>query len=381
MAIARNAILAFLVSLLWVSQLAAQTQTGTIIGRVADAATTEALVGAGVVIEGMRREATTGADGSFTLTDVPTGTHRVMVRYIGYAQGVQEVTVTAGQTARVDFSLQRQALVMDEVVVTGYGSQRRAAITGSVTAIDVGAANVGVITNVNDLIQGRVAGVLITQNHGEPGAGQQITIRGGTSISAANDPLYVIDGVVIQNLATESSGIGIGGGAGDVNSFSQAALPRSPLNLLNPNDIESITILKDAAASAIYGTRGANGVILIETKQGRRGESTFEYDAYVSVASPARTLDLLDANLEVFEPRHAQVLEYWLDVSMFSRWKRPAVKLPWRPEVCADDVQTYASRGIRHVTSFAVMIDSDYVRRFGEPPIEEYGQVLRNAAG
>ena len=292
MALSRKVILTFIVSLLWAGQLAAQT--GSISGRVTDAATFGVVAGAGVVIEGTQRGTTTGPDGAFVLNAVPAGTHLVTARFIGYAPLTQQVTVRPGQTTTVEFSLQRLAVVMDEIVVTGYGAQRRAAITGSVTSINADEANVGVITNANDLIQGRVAGVQITRNNGEPGAGVQIRIRGGTSISASNEPLYVIDGVVIQNLATEASGIGIGGGAGDVNSFSQAALPRNPLNLINPSDIESITILKDAAAAAIYGTRGANGVILIETKQGKRGQSTFEYDAYVSVAAAARTLDVLD---------------------------------------------------------------------------------------
>ena len=186
----------------------------------------------------------------------------------------------------MQFSLQRQAVVLDEIVVTGYGAQRRVAITGSIASVNVDEANVGVISNVDDLIKGRVAGVNITQNGGGPGSGVQIRIRGGTSISASNDPLYVIDGVAIQNLPTEAGGIGIGG---------TASLARNPLNLINPNDIESITILKDAAAGAIYGARAANGVILIETKHGQRDRSTFEYDSYVSVSSRARSLNLLTA--------------------------------------------------------------------------------------
>ena len=294
MTLVRKVILTFIVSLLWVSQLAAQT--GSISGRVTDAATLAAVAGAGVGIEGTQRGTGTGPDGAFVLSNVPVGTHLVTVRFIGYAPVTQLVTVNPGQTTTVEFSLQRQAVVMDEIVVTGYGAQRRAAITGSVVSVNADEANVGVITNANDLIQGRVAGVSITQNHGEPGAGQQIRIRGSTSISASNDPLYVIDGVVVQNLRTEAIGIGIGAGVGGEDCASCAALPRNPLNLINPNDIQSITVLKDAAAAAIYGTRGANGVILIETKQGQRGRATFEYDGYVSIAAPARRLDVLNGD-------------------------------------------------------------------------------------
>ena len=282
MALSRKVILTFIVSLLWAGQLAAQT--GSISGRVTDAATFGAVAGAGVVIEGTQRGTTTGPDGAFTLSNVPPGTHSVTARFIGYAPVTQQVTVRPGQTTTVEFSLRRQAVVLDEIVVTGYGAQRRVAITGSVASVNVDEANVGVITNVDDLIRGRVAGVNITRNGGGPGSGVQIRIRGGTSISASNEPLYVIDGVAIQNLATEAGGIGIGG---------TASLARNPLNLLNPNDIESITILKDAAASAIYGARAANGVILIETKHGQRDRSTFEYDSYVSVSTRARSLDVL----------------------------------------------------------------------------------------
>src|SRR5439155_17634189 len=177
------------------------------------------------------------------------------------------------------------AAILEAVVVTGYGTQRREAITGSVSTIDATAANRGVVTNVDQMIQGRAAGVEITQNNGEPGAGTQILIRGGSSVSAKNDPLYVVDGVPIYNVATEPDANGWTG---------NPSLARNPLNLLNPGDIASITVLKDAAATAIYGSRSSNGVILIETKRGQAsGGPSFEYDGYVSTSSPSRHLDLL----------------------------------------------------------------------------------------
>lgn len=262
-------------------------QTGVISGRVVDATSATAISGATIQIEELRRSTTTGVDGTFRLADVPVGTHRVTARVIGYGPVTQQVSVQAGQTTALEFSLERQVVVMDAVVVTGYGAQRRAEITGSVASVDATEADVGVISNPDELIQGRVAGVHITQNHGEPGAGVQIRVRGGTSISASNEPLYVIDGVPVQNLPTEPGGVGIGG---------SPALPRNPLNLINPKDVESITVLKDASAAAIYGARGANGVILIETKQGVRDRTVFEYDGYVSVATPARRLDLLNGD-------------------------------------------------------------------------------------
>src|SRR5438270_3068620 len=159
--------------------------------------------------------------------------------------------------------------------------------TGSIAGkvIDA-AANVGVITNVDQMVQARAAGVEVTRNNGEPGAGTQILIRGGSSISNSNEPLYVVDGVPLYNEPTEPPGYAAAG---------TPPLPRNPLNLLNPSDIASITILKDASATAIYGSRAANGVVLIETKKGTTsGGPSIEYDSYVAASSPAKRLDVLN---------------------------------------------------------------------------------------
>ncbi len=285
----RLAAAAFLGALLagssWAGPLFAQQETGAISGRVIDGMTERPIVGANVVVQELLIGTPTGAEGAFLIRDVPVGTHEVTVSLIGYAPVTREVTVTAGEAANVEITLQPQAIVLEEIVTTGYGTQRRLAITGSVSTVDADDADVGQITNVNEMLEGRVPGLLVTRNNGEPGAGQQITIRGGTSISASNEPLYVIDGVPIENIPTEAGGIGIGG---------SASLPRSPLNLINPSDIESITVLKDASASAIYGSRAANGVVLVETKRGVAGRVSVEYDGYAAVSSPRAYLDLLD---------------------------------------------------------------------------------------
>ena len=287
MRLTRYAVPALVLGLVWVAPLPAQETTGSITGQVVDALSQQPLSAVTIRIDGLRREATTRSDGGFVLTGIPAGTHRVRATRIGYAPLSQDVTVTAGAVAQAQFALPPQAALIDPVVVTGYGSQRREAITGSVATIDAPSADVGVLSNVNNMIQGRVAGLNITTNNGEPGAGAQIRIRGGTSINASNEPLYVIDGVPIQNVPTEPVGISLG----------DDPLPRSPMNLLNPSDIASIIVLKDAAASAIYGSRAANGVILIETKRhGTAGGATVEYDAYVAAAAPARRLDVLNGD-------------------------------------------------------------------------------------
>jgi iron complex outermembrane receptor protein len=265
--------------------LAAQG-TGTVRGTVVDSVTRAAIVGATVQVQGTQRSTVTGNDGSFTLADVPEGSVVVRVTRIGFGPQQQTVTVPAGGTVDAQFALSPQASLLEPLVVTGYGTTRREAITGSVSSIDATAANVGQKTNVTQMIQGRAAGVEVIQNNGEPGAGSQIRIRGGSSVSAKNDPLYVIDGVPIANVNTEPDANGWTG---------NPSLARNPLNLLNPADIQSITVLKDASATAIYGSRASNGVVLVETKRGQSSAGpVFEYDGNVSTASPSRSLGALN---------------------------------------------------------------------------------------
>jgi iron complex outermembrane receptor protein len=269
----------------WVVPLGAQNSNGAVSGQVVDATTQQPLPNVEVSIVGTPHRELTKPDGQFLLSGLPAGVHRLRATRIGYGSLVQNVTVDAGQATKVQLTLQPAAAILEPVVVTGYGTQRREAITGSVATVDATAANVGVVTNADDLLRGRAAGVEITLNDGEPGAGAQILIRGGSSISASNDPLYVIDGVPINSLPTEQASIAVG----------SPPLARNPLNLLNPSDIQSMTVLKDASATAIYGSRASNGVVLIETKRGQAGGGpTIEYDGYVATSSPAKRLNVLN---------------------------------------------------------------------------------------
>ena len=262
------------------AQAGAQAVTGTITGRVVDSASRQPLAAVSVRIVGTTRGAMSRDDGNFTVGGVTAGTVQLRASRIGFAPQVRTVTVTSGGTVTVQFAMPAQAAVLGELVVTGYGTQRRQSITGSVAQVDADAANVGVISNANQMLQGRVAGVQMVTNNGEPGGGAQIRIRGGTSISGSNDPLYVVDGVPLQNQTASPGAAGVA----DI----PAALSRSSLNSISPNDIESITVLKDASATAIYGSRGANGVVLIQTKRGVSGAGVIDYDTYVSASTPAR---------------------------------------------------------------------------------------------
>jgi TonB-dependent starch-binding outer membrane protein SusC len=267
-----------------VNPLQAQGARGAISGRVVDSTSQLPMQSVTVTIEGTQRGAITRVDGGFLINDLPAGASRLRVTRIGYTPQIKEVVLLPGQTANVRFVMQAVAANLGAVVVTGYGSQRKEAVTGSVATINADEANVGVVANPTQLLSARAPGVNVTLNSGEPGAGAQIRIRGGTSISASNDPLYVIDGVPLQNNESEARGYGIGG---------SPALGRNPLNAINPSDIASMTVLKDAAATAIYGSRGANGVVLIETKKGRAGSASMEYETYAAFGQAANSLGFL----------------------------------------------------------------------------------------
>ncbi|OKL40344.1 SusC/RagA family TonB-linked outer membrane protein [Pontibacter flavimaris] len=218
----------------------------TVSGTVTDE-TGVGLPGVTVVLRGTTRGTSTDASGNFKI-EVPQTGAVLVLSYIGYT--TQEVTV--GNQTNINVVLAQDTKALQEVVVVGYGTQRKSDITGSVTAISEEDFQQGNITTPEQLIQGKVAGVQISSNGGAPGSGSRIRIRGGSSLNASNDPLIVIDGVPVDNSSI----------AGSAN----------PLSLINPNDIETFNVLKDASATAIYGSRASNGVIIITTKKGRAGD-------------------------------------------------------------------------------------------------------------
>ncbi|MEO1632185.1 MAG: SusC/RagA family TonB-linked outer membrane protein, partial [Bacteroidota bacterium] len=254
-------------------------------GVVTDATTGDPLPGVNIVVQGTTTGTVTNLDGEYGLT-VPGPETVLVFSYVGYTT----FETVVGPRTELDVALAEDAALIDEIVVVGYGTQRRGDVTSSVATVDVDDANVGAVTNADDLIQGRVAGVQVTPNNGEPGGGISIKIRGGTSIAASNEPLYVIDGVPIDNSSS------LPGGVAADNGDTSAGSSRNPLNLLNPNDIESISVLKDASATAIYGSRGANGVVLITTKSGVEGRLSVDYEGRTSVASAANTVELLSGD-------------------------------------------------------------------------------------
>lgn len=237
--------------------------------------------GVNVLEKGTTNGTQTDFDGKYALSGVGKG-HVIAYSYIGY----ESKEFSVGSTNVINVTLSESTELLDEVVVIGYGSVKKSDLTGAVSSIGEDDFNQGINTSVDQSIAGRVAGVQISQNSSEPGGGSSVRIRGSNSVNAGNDPLYVIDGLPINN-----SPVITGTGAGVVNNASQ----RNPLNSLNPNDIESIEVLKDASATAIYGSRGANGVIIITTKKGTSGRTRIEYSLQTGVQSAYNFPRLLDA--------------------------------------------------------------------------------------
>lgn len=220
--------------------------------------------------------------GKFTLT-LAAGDKTLLLSYIGYQN--QVVNLTGADYYAINLLSSTEAL--DEVVVVGYGTAKKSDITGSVASINEKQFNKGVNISPEQLIAGKVAGVQVVQSSGEPGAGISVNVRGMGSINAGNSPLYVVDGFPIDNAVNVS---GTGG------NFTGMKSARNPLNAINPNDIASIEVLKDASATAIYGSRGANGVILITTKSGSTGGLKMDYDAYYGVQNLQKDIHILNAN-------------------------------------------------------------------------------------
>ena len=229
----------------------------------------EPIIGATVRVVGTQTATVSDFDGNFVLK-ANQGAD-ISVSYVGYQ------TQTVKAAANLDITLQEDAAVLDNVVVIGYGRARKTDLTGSVTAIKPDDMNHGLQTNAQDMIAGKIAGVSVISDGGTPGGGAQIRIRGGSSLNASNDPLIVIDGLAMDNYGVQGLA--------------------NPLSMVNPNDIESFTVLKDASATAIYGSRASNGVIIITTKKGRAGAAPkISYNGNVSISTKKKLIDVMSGS-------------------------------------------------------------------------------------
>ncbi len=256
-----------LVALFVIGCLQLMAQTRTINGEVTDAQNGEALIGATVMVEGEKGGTVTDFDGNFSL-QVSSSAKKIKVSYIGYIDKVLSIS------DNMKVKLESDSKALADVVVIGYGTARKSDLTGSVATVKSKDFNKGLVSSPEQLINGKVSGVQIMSNSGSASAGSTIRVRGGASLNASNDPLIVLDGVPLEQ----------GGISGNSSNF---------LSMINPSDIESMTVLKDASSTAIYGSRASNGVIIITTKKGQQGAVKVNFNTTNSLQTRAQMVDML----------------------------------------------------------------------------------------
>ena len=238
--------------------------------------------GAKITVEETGETVYTDASGNFSISAGIGQT--ISISYDGY--GTQTLKIS-GTSVSVQLEIKKESTSIDEVTLVGYGSQKKSDVTGAVSQLKAENFKEGMNISVDNLMQGKIAGVRIVQSSGEPGAGVNVSIRGIGSIRSGSTPLFVVDGIPLNNdpVSAQSPNVGLGNTAA-----------KNPLNFLNTSDIESITVLKDASAAAIYGARGSNGVVLVTTKRGKKGEPMFTYDTYLGFSSVIKKLELMTAD-------------------------------------------------------------------------------------
>jgi TonB-linked SusC/RagA family outer membrane protein len=276
------AILAVLLASLAMPRVVA-AQTGVIRGTLTDSATGRGIGAAQVTIPGTTRGVVTDDQGRYTLGGLSAGSIAVSIQRIGFAAAQRRVTVGPGETVTLDVVLRAVATTLNEVVTIGYGTTSRANVTSAIATVDSTAFKNVPVASIDNAIQGKIPGVQVIQNSGEPGGGVALRVRGPASLNAGNQPLYVVDGVPVLQENFEQL-------------TSTSGQRQSPMSGLNPDDVERIDVLKDAAATAIYGSRGSNGVVIITTKRGAIGNRMkFGINTYGGSQSADKKIDLLNA--------------------------------------------------------------------------------------
>lgn len=301
-------------------------QTAVVRGTVTDAQTGQPISGAQVYVRGTSIGTLSNTEGAFLLTNVPAGRVELRVEFLGYSAESRTLEVPAGGSLTVDFQMGVTAIELEELVATGYAQQSRREVSSSISSVKAPQLQNNPVASLDALLQGNATGVQVTENAGNPGVGMTVRIRGSASITASNQPLYVVDGVPIFR--------------GDFSQFGAGGQDLSAVTSLTPEDIESINILKDAAAAAIYGSRGSNGVVMITTKRGAASAGaprmTLSYSMGWQQAS--KTLDMLNAD---------QYVQFFTDAMAFDGFTQeeidseldfvvPGVNTDWQDAVLRD---------------------------------------------
>jgi TonB-linked SusC/RagA family outer membrane protein len=259
--------------------MAAAQGTASISGTVTDSASGRPIPSVQVVVVGTTRGAVSDEQGRYAVHGISAGTWTVRAQRIGYRPETRSIALSDGQSATADFTMAEVARMLSEVVSTGYGTDTRATVSTAVTTVSGADVASVPVPGVDQALQGKAAGVQVTSNAGNPGNAITVRIRGAASLTASNQPLFVVDGIPLNNESVSQLDVG----GQDINGVTG----------LNPDEIESITVLKDAAAAAIYGSRGSNGVVMVTTKRGHNGAGRINVDAYTGVQDVAKKWDML----------------------------------------------------------------------------------------
>lgn len=250
--------------------------TGSLTGSIRDAETGEPLTGATIFIEGLNIGRAADLDGTFELVNLPEGRYTARISFIGYQTKRRDITITAGETRELHFVLTQDVAFLDDVVVTGYSVRQRSIPTGALSRIEGAEIQQSLIQSPDQALQGRMTGVQVSHTSGQPGSGLLIRVRGRGSINASNSPIFIVDGVQVRT------------------DFTSVVVEDNALTGINPNDIESIEVLKDASATALYGAQGANGVVLITTRQARREQTQINLSTQVGFNAQPEKIDVMD---------------------------------------------------------------------------------------
>ena len=285
----------FVLCMAFVVSLQVTAQQRRVFGTIVDSSDRSAMIGANIMEKGTTNGTVTDIDGRFAL-DLTTPNPVLVISSIGYE--TLEVTV-AGRTT-LSLEMKEDAGLLDEVVVVGYGTMKKSDISGASVSVGEDAIKGSVISNLDQALQGRAAGVTSVMTSGAPGSSVSIRVRGQSTINANAEPLYVIDGVIVQGGGSSGASFGLGDALGN-----SPVSTISPLSTINPSDILSMEILKDASATAIYGAQGANGVVLITTKRGKAGEAKFTYEGMYGIQRQSARVDMM--NLREFADYSNQV--------------------------------------------------------------------------
>ncbi len=304
----------------------------------------EAIIGATVILEGTQLGAVTDADGKYVIKNIPPKEYSIKVSYIGYRTTTESIDLRSSKS--LNFSMKEDSKTLNDVVVVGYGTQRKRDLIGSVSTLTSEKLNDQVGASFETALQGKMAGVQLTQGSGAAGSNSIIRIRGVGSVSAGGYPLIIIDGVP---LSQENYAQGSVGGQN-----------KNPLSSLNPNDIESVTVLKDAASAAIYGSRGGNGVILITTKRGKEGKGRLSYSARLGISRPSNVLRVLNATewLQIQQ-------EAWENDGNVGKYKLPL-------NLSYDDIKGINTDWISKTIQTGIKHEHDLSYSFGNKTIKAY---------